>query len=163
MSCSRESHPGPTPKSPRAVWKLIVAADAPWRGEIYHTRPGHQRLPFSSVETFCSALLAVTGWPLKMSTPEAVDTPAASNQVTRNRFGSKLRHEIQTGKGKFIVAADAAWTGEIYRTRPGLGRVHFMTFEEFLRAVLGVTGWQLEQRTPQRTYASAVTGVSRPV
>lgn len=54
-------------KRPRLQWKLIIAADTVWNGGIYHTRPGHQRSSFCSIEAFCRAVMEVTGWPLDVA------------------------------------------------------------------------------------------------
>lgn len=146
------------PEGPSITWKLIVAAEAPWVGEIYHTRPGNQRHRFNSVEEFCGALLEVTGWPLDMSAP-----PSTRHSYPHgHRLRSGLVGESASAKRKFIVAAHAAWMGEIYRTRPGLRRFPFATFEEFLLAVLSITGWPLVNST-RRDLAAIGPGLSRPV
>jgi hypothetical protein len=150
------------------AWKLVVAAEAPWTGVIYHTRPG-QRFRFSTVETFCGALLALTGWTIQAPSPDVTDHSTTSNRTPgyrRNgrRSRSKLIGENLSANRKFIVAADAPWTGEIYRTRPGLGHFHFGTFEGFLRAVLDITDWTLESRTPRdEDYVTARPGLSLPI
>jgi hypothetical protein len=134
------------------AWKLIVAADAPWLGEIYHTRPGNQRHRFDSVEAFCGALLAVTGWPLHALTSEPAGSarpPAAGDlRATGHQLKSKLLRGNSSGKHKFIVAADSPWVGEMYLTRPGLGRLQFTTFEGFLRSVVTMTGWTMAVSQP---------------
>jgi hypothetical protein len=147
VSCSKHSSP--------VLWKLIVAAEAPWAGEIYHTRPGNHRVRFDSVESFCGAVLEVTGWSL--------DLPAAASDRRQARPARKSRshlfRETHTAARKFIIAADAPWSGEMYRTQPGLGHIHFTSFETMLRTVLDVTGWPLESRTtPDRDLASAGQG-----
>ncbi|CAN5696215.1 hypothetical protein BH09ACT8_BH09ACT8_32830 [soil metagenome] len=130
-------------------WKLVIAADAPWTGEIYRTHPGRQRLRFSTVETFCGALLAVTGWPLQAPSGDLSDHSttrrrASANRRNDRRSGSRPASENLSWTRKLIVAADQPWVGEMYRTRPGLGHFPFGTFEEFLRAVLDITDWTLE-------------------
>ncbi|MDV3125350.1 hypothetical protein M1247_10540 [Mycobacterium sp. 21AC1] len=141
------------------AWKLIVAAEAPWTGELYLTRPGHQRLPFNTVETFCSAVLAVTAWPLHAASAAGAGQPP---QNARPRVG-RCREKPST-KRKFIVAADEPWAGHLYRTRPGLGHLPFATFEQFLRAVLDITGWALDHNAAgSREYALAGPGLSRPI
>jgi hypothetical protein len=160
----RAHYSEPPPKSLPVAWKLIVATDGPWLGEIYDTRPGHRRRGFGSVETFCSALLAVTGWSLQL--PGAVDDAAPEGRVAGRspaggrRLRSGLPHESYLSKGKFIVAADVPWTGEIYRTRPGLRHFRFASFDDFLRAVLEVTGWPFVCAVGQ-DYAGA-GGLSQP-
>lgn len=123
--------------------KLIVAAEAPWEGEMYRTRPGHQRLGFDSVETFCSSLLALTGWTLPAPTEHRAP-PAA-------RFRPTVVGETRSARQKFIVSATTSWTGEVYRTRPGLSHVGFTSFEQLLHAVLGVSGWPLDLPARGRT------------
>lgn len=119
--------------------KVIVATEAPWTGEIYHTRPGNHRHRFDSIESFCAGFLAVTGWPLHSLSPEAATHPSS-----RHILSTKCLRENLTGSSKFIVASDAPWTGQVYRTRPGLGRLHFSTFESFLRSVVILTGWSFD-------------------
>lgn len=139
------------------AWKLVIAAETPWTGELYLTRPGRQRLEFSTVETFCSAVLAITGWPLHAPSAAGTDQPP---QQTRPQ--SRRCREKPSAKRKFIVAAEEPWTGHLYRTRPGLGHLHFATFEQFLRAVLDITGWTLDNR-PAGRGDYALAGLSRPV
>lgn len=110
------------------VGKVIVAAEGPWDGEMYPARLGCERLGFSSVETFCSSLLALTGWSLPPAAPAARIRPAT---------------ETRSAKQKFIVASTKPWTGEVYRTVPGLPHLEFTSFEELLQAVLDVSGWPL--------------------
>jgi len=135
-------------------WKLIVAAPGPWSGEIYHTRPGQLRQRFSTIETFCSAFLAITGWslPPNASGPadpgptgrEEAGARSASRRRSARHSRSGLFHEPDSVIRKFVVAAEKPWQGEIYRTRPGLKHFRFTTFEQFLRAVQQITGWPLE-------------------
>jgi hypothetical protein len=130
------------------TWKLIVAAEAPWTGEVYHTRPGNHRHHFDSIESFCAGFLAVTGWPLHALSAEPTGAPHPPN---RHSLRPKLLRENPSGKHKFIVAAEQPWIGQVYRTRPGLGRLHFTTFEDFLRSVVTLTGWSVDSATePQR-------------
>lgn len=132
-------------KSTPVAWKIIVATEAPWVGEVYHTRPGNHRHRFDSLESFCGQFLAVTGWPLHSVSPEPAPHP-----IGRHSLSPKLLRENASGKHKFIVSADQPWTGQVYRTRPGLGRLHFTTFEGFLRSVVTLTGWTFETTPPQR-------------
>jgi hypothetical protein len=136
------------PRTDAAARKLVVAADAPWQGEIYHTRPGRNRLRFSTLEEFCRATLAVTQWSVDATGSDGVDDPFAIGRDTQNarpvRSVSQRGCESVSGKFKFIVAATAPWTGEMYRTRRGLGHYVFDTFEEFVSAVLQITGWPLD-------------------
>ena len=151
------------------AWKLVVAAEAPWNGEMYHTHPGRQRLHFSTVETFCGALLAATGWPIQAASPDLTDHSTTRDGTAggrRNGRRSRPRptSENSSAKRKFIIAADEPWTGDIYRTRPGLGHFHFGTFEGFLRAVLNITDWTLEGRTCRdEDYAKTGLSLSRPI
>ncbi|WP_156448274.1 hypothetical protein [Mycobacterium sp. NAZ190054] len=126
------------------TWKLIVAAEAPWTGELYTTRPGRDRVAFTSVESFCAALLAVTDWPLRAQSDAADAAPV--HRARRPR----PRRDTQSHTRKFIVAANRPWIGEVYRTRPGMGHLHFGTFEQFLRAVLDITGWSLSRPASAR-------------
>jgi hypothetical protein len=128
-------------KNPPAAWKLIVAAEAPWVGEVYHSRPGHSRQRFTTPETFCTAVLGVTDWSL---TPASTRGSTSSGTGRHHRPRSIPLSQTPSTTGKFIVAADVPWGGEIYRTRPGLGRFRFSTFEEFLRAVLSITAWPID-------------------
>jgi len=120
---------------PPVAWKVIVATDGPWTGELYSTRAGRGRVGFTSVESFCAAMMLVTDWPLR---PDSGDTTAPPVH------GARPRRPAQPHTRKFIVAASRPWIGELYRTRPGLGHLHFGTFEQFLRAVMDITGWPLE-------------------
>ncbi|MGE2836052.1 hypothetical protein [Mycobacterium sp. SMC-4] len=139
--------------------KLIVAADAPWSGELYCTRPGRERIGFSSVESFCAAVLAVTGWPLRAQADPAEAEHADRAAPRRPR----VRRDQRSAARKFIVTASRSWTGEIYRTTPGMGHLHFGTFEQFLRAVMDITGWSLDHRGyGERAYATSRSGLSRP-
>lgn len=128
-------------KRPAPMWKLIVAAESPWSGEMYRTQPGIERLDFGSVETFCGAFLAVTGWGLHTA-PHDTAHHGPAHVATRGRCRPATRAE-HVPKQKFIIAATAPWYGEVYPTRPGLRRFGFTTFEEFLRGVLDITGWSL--------------------
>lgn len=143
------------------AWKLIVATEAPWTGELYHARLGHQRLKFNTVESFCSAVLATTGWPLHVSSGGGAEQPPPT--ITRQRRSG--RSEMLSCKRKFIVAAQEPWAGHVYRTQPGLGHLHFATFEQFLRAVLDITSWSLDGATGGQHDEYAVSGhrLSRPV
>ncbi|MGV9797118.1 hypothetical protein ACWDTP_03535 [Mycobacterium sp. NPDC003449] len=139
MSCAAlTNEAGHQPEAEYHMCKLIVAAESPWGGEMYRTQPGIHRLYFGSVETFCSAFLALTGWPLH-SPPRDTEPERPGRDCVRRR----PRRRPDT-KQKFIVAASAPWYGEIYPTRPGLKRFGFTTFEEFLRGVLDITGWSLD-------------------
>jgi hypothetical protein len=123
---------------PSAVGKFVIAAESPWAGELYRRSAGKPRLQFTSVETFCSAFLAATGWELQPAS-SATQPPTASGAGT-DRICTQTALPI---KQKYIVSATAPWNGEIYRTRPGLGHFGFTTFEGFLGAVLAITGWPL--------------------
>ncbi|MDN4517146.1 hypothetical protein QYF68_04815 [Mycolicibacterium austroafricanum] len=139
--------------------KLIVAADAPWSGELYSTRPGRDRVGFTSVESFCAAVLAVTGWPLGAQADPADAAPLGRAASRR----PKLRRDQKSAARKFIVTASRPWTGEMYRTTPGMGHLHFGTFEQFLRAVMDLTGWSLDHRDyGDRACVASGTGLSRP-
>lgn len=135
------------PKPIRVAWKLIVAAEAPWTGEVYSTRPGRDRSRFSTVETFCAALLTITGWPLHAHTDGANTSSLGHRPSAARPSRSRVGRAESALTRKFIVAADQPWIGEMYRTRPGLGHLQFGTFEEFLLAVLHITGWSLECTT----------------
>jgi hypothetical protein len=154
----READQGDSTRTSSVAWKLIVAADAPWTGELYPTRPGRDRVDFTSVESFCAALLAVTEWPL----PAQSDPTDASSLAARRRM-PRRRPDEQSSARKFIVTASRPWTGEMYRTRPGLGHLHFGTFEQFLRAVMDITGWSLDHRGyGDRACVAPVPKLSRP-
>ncbi|WP_133119109.1 hypothetical protein [Mycolicibacterium agri] len=116
------------------TWKVIVATDGAWTGELYSSRPGRGRIGFTSVESFCAAMMVVTDWPLG----PVGDATAPPVQSARPRPNARAHTR------KFIVAASGSWIGELYRTRPGLGHLHFGTFEQFLRAVMDITGWSLD-------------------
>lgn len=141
-------------KVPPVTWKLIVATEAPWVGEVYHTRPGHQRRRFDSVESFARAVLAVTGWPLHAPAVGPISSarpaPAARR---RHSLSNKTLHENSSGITKFILAANEPWDGQVYRTRPGFGRLHFTTFEGFLRSTVTLTGWPLDTTRPSNPEA----------
>ena len=138
-------------KSAPVAWKLIVAAESPWNGEIYTTRGGRRHLEFSTVETFGAALLAITGWPLERDG----GLRRGGSAARRPRPG--VRCEYPSPTGKFVIAADRPWSGEVYRTRPGLGRLPFDTFGDFLRAVLAITGWSLDDALPPAAGARPVS------
>lgn len=136
-------------KRPLLQWKLIIAADTVWNGEIYHTRPGHQRSSFCSIEAFCRAVMEVTGWPLDV----ALDRHGSPAQDARARVRAQGRGprlslaDPQPGScpagRKIVLAADNPWSGELYLTRPGLARIRFTSFEEFLVGVMQITGWPI--------------------
>lgn len=154
MTLASEGIRGESPATDRAATrKLVVAADAPWSGELYGTRPGRRRFPFSDVETFCGALLAATDWPIGMERPGADHVAACAS-----------RHPLRSAVApeKFIVSAHAPWTGELYRTRAGLGRFPFDTFEGFLGAMLDVTGWTLDHDPSGGTTPRTNGPLSRP-
>lgn len=54
-------------------WKLIMAADEPWQGEVYPTRPSGKRLKFSSIEELVVAIAEQSGWRIS-------DSPARGGQ-----------------------------------------------------------------------------------
>jgi hypothetical protein len=60
------------PRTPASRWKLIMAADEPWQGEVYSTRPGGKRIHFSSLEELVIAIVEQSGWKISQS-----PTPAA--------------------------------------------------------------------------------------
>lgn len=129
-----------------ATSKFVIATEFPWAGELYRTSSGKPRLRFTTVETFCSAFLAATGWDLPPSSP----APPESSSAARSRTSRSRVDGDSQSKQKFVVATNAPWTGEIYRTRPGLKRFRFTTFEEFVLGMLAITGWPLHpagQRT----------------
>ncbi|MCI4675811.1 hypothetical protein [Candidatus Mycolicibacterium alkanivorans] len=153
MPDSDRQRPDSPPPTPAVSCKLIVAAEAPWAGEIYGTYPGRLRLRFSTLETFCSSLLAVTGWSIDATSPQKTDratTPERTHSGRRKRCQPKPPppYANPSTKRKFIIATHEPWSGEIYRTRPGLKHFHFGSFEGFLRAVLDITDWTLEPRNP---------------
>jgi hypothetical protein len=135
-SCRESSSPDGA--SARAgVAKFVVAGESAWTGELYGTRGCQPRLRFRSLETFCNAFLAATGWALQPAI--ATDSPLVPfSNISRIRSGAGW-----SGNQKFIVSAAAPWSGEIYRTRPGLAHLRFTTFDEFVLAVLTITGWSL--------------------
>lgn len=47
---------------PPIRWKVVVAADEPWRGEVYETRAGRRREAFDGPAEFLDALMRLTGW-----------------------------------------------------------------------------------------------------
>ncbi|WP_197379320.1 hypothetical protein [Mycolicibacterium mengxianglii] len=151
------------PKSSAVAWKLVVAVEGPWVGEIYRTRPGRDRHQFTNMESFCVALLSVTGWTLDVCSPAAAAGSAATAGGDDGaRAGNRRRaSDTISARGKFIVAADEPWGGEMYRTRPGLGRFHFTSFEQMLRSVVGITGWPLESSARREDVAPGA-GFSRP-
>lgn len=121
------------------VDKFVIAAEAPWTGELYRTRAGKPRFRFRSVETFCCAFLTATKWELDTSAATAATTTAPRS----SRAPYIRAHADSPTKQKFIVSTTAPWNGEIYWTQPGLMHVAFATFEEFLVAVLAITRWPL--------------------
>lgn len=135
--------------------KVVVAAESPWRGELYRTRPGNVRLPFGSVETFCSAFLTITGWSLQ---PTLSDRKPAGRGVSRRHSGDGVGT-----KRKFIIATTVPWTGEVYRTHRGYRHLQFTTFEDLLCAVLEITGWSLDHTaTAAPSYDASTGAVSAP-
>lgn len=134
-------------KVPPAAWKLVVAVEAPWCGELYNTRPDRERFAFATVESFCAALLAATGWSVDFPSTDAPPSNPPDRGPGSHREGRprpRQTREHVPVSGKFIVAADGTWTGVMYRTRPGLGHFPFDTFEGFLCATLDITGWTLD-------------------
>lgn len=45
-------------------WKVVVAAETPWRGTVYETRAGQHREEFDGPEEFLRAITRLTGWRL---------------------------------------------------------------------------------------------------
>lgn len=129
--------------------KLVVAAASPWCGEMYATRRGHARMRFTSVESFCTAFLATTGWTLQPWTAQSARTRTKSRPDSESPI-------------KFVFAAGAPWSGEVYRTRPGFRHFHFTTFEEFLYAVLAITGWSLDISRPSTHTRAVITRPAAP-
>lgn len=43
-------------------WKLIVAAQGPWQGNVYETRAGNRREEFDGPGEFLHAVARLTGW-----------------------------------------------------------------------------------------------------
>lgn len=58
---AKDSTPGRRVK-PR--WKLVVAAETPWRGAVYETRAGQHREEFDGPQEFLQAIARLTGWRL---------------------------------------------------------------------------------------------------
>ncbi|WP_228001334.1 hypothetical protein [Nocardia australiensis] len=54
------------PRSPSHQWKLVVAANEQWQGEIYETRAGRRREAFNGPIEFLDAVRRLTGWELPM-------------------------------------------------------------------------------------------------
>ncbi|MDL9948495.1 hypothetical protein QSJ19_23505 [Gordonia sp. ABSL11-1] len=123
-----------------------MAADGPWSGELYHTRPGHGRHGFDDLQSFCEAFLGATGWQIEVSPPSGPDRNSGTDKQAaacqRSFQRTRCSTDIPT-RSKFIIAADEQWRGEIYRTRPGLPHLGFESFEQFVLAVVRVSGWQL--------------------
>lgn len=124
-----------------ARWKVIIATDGPWSGEMYQSRSGAQRCQFGSVVELCTAFVATTGWPLL-----AEQTGGAVSGPTPGRPATAGEGSTQQAATKVIVAADEPWRGAVYATSKGRGRLSFNGFEEFLRAVKDVTGWSIAAR-----------------
>lgn len=131
------------PASAPTRWKVIIASDGPWSGEIYQSRAGTDRCEFGSVVELCRALLATTGWSLPTEDGPTVGHPLVSG--SRALGGSPRRTAT-----KFIVAADEPWQGSVYATTStGSGRRSFTGFGELVRAVMEVSGWSLPGRQRQ--------------
>lgn len=60
----RSEETAEAPREPRRPtrWKLVVAADEPWSGEIYETRAGRRRESFDGPAEFIEALMRLTDW-----------------------------------------------------------------------------------------------------
>lgn len=134
-------------KRPRARWKLIIAAETPWHGEVYDTRPDHVRASFCSAEAFCRTIMEATGWDLELT---ARRTPPLNPNARVRAQGRGPRLAVagappgsRPTTGKIVLAADEPWSGELYLTRPGLARIRFTSFEELLVGVMQITGWPL--------------------
>lgn len=114
-------------------WKIIIAPDGPWRGEMYPSRAGTDRRGFTSVVDLCSALLATTGWALPP--PQRTD---------RSATAPSARPTVGRPATKIIVVADEPWRGAVYATTTtGSGRLEFDGVEQFVRAVEGIAGWAM--------------------
>jgi hypothetical protein len=121
-------------------WKVIIASDGPWSGEMYHSRAGTDRHRFGSVVEFCGAVLKTTQWSLPTSGETAGGDPAGSTAGGR---GGGVRRPAT----KIVVAADHPWRGDVYATTStGSGPQTFTGFEEFIRAVVDVAGWRVRER-----------------
>lgn len=140
----------PRPRRGPIRWKVVVAATAPWTGEVYHTHPGHQRRPFVGVEAFCGALIASTSWSLApQARPDEDESvaellPSAADEPTCPSHPPCMT--VPAGpadNGKFIIAANSPWCGRLYRTRPGMRQFEFATFDEFMRALVTITRWRV--------------------
>lgn len=131
-------------------WKLIVFGESPWRGEIYQSRAGHRRLLFSSPEEFAASVLALTQWPVPVP-HAAAPVPVESGT---GHLASGTEPPIREGGSKFVLAADAPWRGQAYRTRSGHVRLKFLGVEEFISAVIGMTGWSLHGAPSGQLWAS---------
>ena len=59
---STSDNPEEFRRRPMHAWKLVLAADEPWRGSVYRTRAGRRRESFDSPEEFMRAVMRLTGW-----------------------------------------------------------------------------------------------------
>lgn len=126
---------------PRVRWKLVIAAETVWNGEVYHTRSGHERASFCSVEAFCRTVMEVTGWPLDLA-GDSHSSPALHARA-QGRGPRLSLSDPRPNSRKIVLAADDPWCGELYLTRPGLARIRFTSFEELLVGVMQITGWSI--------------------
>lgn len=140
---------------PRAPRKLIIVAESVWSGEVYQTHPGHEHLRFCSTEAFCRAVIEITGWPLDLAMDRSAAQRARAKVRAQGR-GPQLspsdpRSPFRTSGRKIVIAVEAPWSGELYLTRPGLPRIRFTCFEEFLVGVTQITGWPIGYARHTRT------------
>lgn len=121
-------------------WKLIIASDGPWSGEVYHSRAGTDRHRFRSVVEFCAAILETTQWPLPTGGETSAGRPSGAR--AQGHDGSTRRPA-----NKFVVAADEPWHGDVYATTSTCGGPRtFTCFDDFMRAVADVSGWSVPGR-----------------
>lgn len=143
-------------KRPHVRWKIIILAESLWTGEAYHTRPGHERATFCSVESFCRAVMDITGWPLDLAgnPPSQPELHASARFPAQTRWlplpPSDPRSASPPAGRKIVLAADEAWSGELYLTRPGLARTRFTSVEQLLTGIARITDWPLTVRRTTR-------------
>lgn len=69
------------------------------------------------------------------------DVPADDDGAGGDVTAEKARKSVI--RWKIVMAADSPWEGVVYETRAGRRRESFHTPEEFVRAVMLLTGWHL--------------------
>ena len=62
-------------------------------------------------------------------------------------MGSGIAEAVRDAKPgpvrwKVVIAAESPWAGVVYETRAGQRRESFEGQEEFVRAIMRLTGWQ---------------------